>query len=449
MKCIQCDTDNNLKDRTEHGGCCSTCNHRFAFEPTTMKPVKITDPMFKKAIEGVSAQQTLSFTPKQLSYQLDRRLRRSASMGNWGCLVFYLFMNIWFPGFVGGFLTLLLTSILPLRLKLPGLFFIVAASLVLQGLTIWWLASQSTSRQSDQRGRRWGARNLRRIGVLVLVVGIFASLFIAPSFILFVAAVCLGMGALYLGNRQLAGPPISQEFLFTRNDFLGWLNRWQEVNGAVVKLLPAPRSQAGNATVNPDVTAYSFDRLVVCDSAEIAQMLIANNFHFENNCAVLSITGYPQDIFATTMEMLHRNPALKVYGVHDCSPKGIGLIQQLQNSDRWFKGSNVVLIDVGLTPRQVMSAPGLFIQTSTESMQAAQQLSPAQLGNLTPAEVQWLTAGNYVELESFTPQRLIQVLNRSIAGSRDLFSDNDTYSSGYITSDSSSGYISSDSSSFG
>ncbi len=46
---------------------------------------------------------------------------------------------------------------------------------------------------------------------------------------------------------------------------------------------------------------------------EIAQLLIANNFDFENNYAVLSITGYPENIFSTVMEILRRNPDLKIY----------------------------------------------------------------------------------------------------------------------------------------
>jgi hypothetical protein len=430
MKCIQCETDNTLKDRTDSGGCCKSCNHRFAFEPTTMKPLKVTDPLFKKTIDDLSANNTLFFTPKQLSYALDKRLRRSPAISGAGCLSIpiYIFTNLWFTFMIGGFLsTSFLRAIASATgIRLPIGFFFVAANFILQALVIWWLVSRSTSKKLDGRSRRSSARNLRKIGFLILCLGLPASLFIAPSFILFVAAVGLGMGAIYLGNRQLAQPPVSQEFLFERRDFQGWLSRWQEVNG-VVKLLSAPREPAGNVTVNPDVTAYSFDRLVVCDSTEIAQMLIANNFHFENNCAVLSITGYPQDIFAVTMTMLRRNPALKVYALHDCSPKGVRLMQQLQTSDRWFKDSQLIMIDVGLTPRQVMSAYGLFVQTSAASAQAAQQVPPTQWAGLSAAEVQWLAAGNYVELESFTPRRLIQVLNRGIAGSRDLLTENDDY----------------------
>jgi DNA-directed RNA polymerase subunit RPC12/RpoP len=75
MKCINCQTDNNLKDRTANRGRCMRCNHQFAFEPTAMTGVKITDPMFAKAIADISVNDTLFFTPKQLFYLLDKRSR--------------------------------------------------------------------------------------------------------------------------------------------------------------------------------------------------------------------------------------------------------------------------------------------------------------------------------------------------------------------------------------
>ena len=123
----------------------------------------------------------------------------------------------------------------------------------------------------------------------------------------------------------------------------------------IAKSISYPHTQFHFASVtNSNIAllkAYSFDRLVVCDSANIAQLLIANNFHFENNCAILSITGYPQSIFNTTMEMLRRNPDLKVYAIHDCSPKGVSLINHLRTSERWFLNSNVTIIDIGILPR--------------------------------------------------------------------------------------------------
>lgn len=81
------------------------------------------------------------------------------------------------------------------------------------------------------------------------------------------------------------------------------------------------------------MTAYTFNRLVVCDNSSVTQLLIANNFHFENNCAIVSITGYPQRIVSTIMQMLRRNPDLKVYTVDDYSPKGISLAHHLRSSE--------------------------------------------------------------------------------------------------------------------
>jgi hypothetical protein len=66
-------------------------------------------------------------------------------------------------------------------------------------------------------------------------------------------------------------------------------------------------------------------------------------------------------------------------------------------------------------------------------------LAPEIRQNLTAAELEWLDAGNYVELESFTPQKLIQILNRGIASSREL--DTTTDAGGMIWIDNSGGSV--------
>jgi hypothetical protein len=391
-----------------------------------MTTVKVTDPMFKKTLDELSANNTLFFTEKQLTYFLDKRLRRSSMVTGIGGGCLYLFMNVWFTGFFGGFGIAVIPMAMGIGIKLPALFSFVAANFVWQGITIWGLYKNSISTRLDHRQRKSNAQNLRKIGLLVLLLGTPISVVIAPSFILFIAAVVMGMGAIYLGNQSL-GTNIIQEVLVQPDRIQGWLKRWQEVNGTVFRLLAPPTKKMGTTAVNPDVTAYSFDRLVVCQTAEVAQMLIANNFHFENNCAILSIGGYPEDIFDVTMQMLRRNADLKVYLLHDCSPQGMRMLHQLKTSDRWFKDSNVAIIDVGLTPNQVMTAKHLFIRTSTNSAYTAKQIPPSEWTGLSVEEVSWLTAGNYVELESFTPQQLIQVLNRGIAGTLNIVGESDSY----------------------
>lgn len=413
MKCIQCGTDNTLKDRTSNNGRCKTCRQPFAFEPTSVTHVKITDPLFAKVITDLSAENTLFFTPKQFFYALDRRLRGKGTLSVPGCLMLYLF--------AAGVLTAMVGSGLAQGTKNAGLLWVPA--LIVTVLVIVILYGAAVSDKANYRSRKNSAQMLRIVGGLVLLVGLIAGI-ITESFWLVGVGILLGLVAFLLGNRQMRRVASPQLFLFSLNQFQDWLKRWQLIHDPIEKLLPAPREEQSPAPVNPDVTAYSFDRLVVCDSANIAQLLIANNFHFENNCAILSITGYPQSIFEITMQMLRRNPNLEVYVLHDCSPRGVGLAHRIRTSPQWFQDTNVVIIDVGLLPRQILAAKqGIFIQSSPESAQAAQQLATEVLAELSPQEVEWLKAGNFVELESFTPQKLIQVLNRGIAGSRSLDSD--------------------------
>ncbi|MBR8827739.1 MAG: MFS transporter permease [Gomphosphaeria aponina SAG 52.96 = DSM 107014] len=231
-----------------------------------------------------------------------------------------------------------------------------------------------------------------------------------------------------------------QTLLVGRSEVEAWLNRWTEINGNINKILPSPRSEnRGNGEINAEITAYSFDRVVVTDSAAIAQFLIANNFHFENNCAVLSITGYPENIFNTVLEMLRRNPELKVYAIHDASPRGVALVNYLRTNPNWFSASTATIYDLGLIPRQVIKNPKLFMGNSQESAQEGRRLGPEIRSSLSAEEVTWLESGNFVELESFSPRKLLQIITQGIALSRSSidseavtnlnYDDGDTYSS--------------------
>ena len=59
MKCVNCGTDNKLRDRKESNGRCKQCHHQFTFEPTDMGAFKITDAMFSKTLADISVNYTL------------------------------------------------------------------------------------------------------------------------------------------------------------------------------------------------------------------------------------------------------------------------------------------------------------------------------------------------------------------------------------------------------
>jgi len=383
-----------------------------------MTGVKITDPMFAKAIADISVNDTLFFTPKQLFYLLDKRSRsRPKFYEGLSTVTGYLIVNIVFGIFFLFFL-------IPFYIIFSGVSIYIWVMFVINSLLLLKTFTASRSSQYRYKKRQEFAKNFQTLGVIVGIFGIIFSL-LSSSFPLFLASFAIGLLSIYLGARKIDKKLANREkFIIDLNQFQGWLNTWTEINSMTTKLLPPPRALNANTAVSPDVSAYSFDRLVVCDRPEIAQFLIANNFHFENNCAVLSITGYPQNIFDTTMEMLRRNPDLKVYALHDCTPRGIGLVDHLRTSPNWFSDSSAIIIDLGLLPRQIIAAgDNIFVLSSESSARDAVQLPPAIRQDLSAEELEWLDLGNYVELESFSAQRLIQILNRGIAGSLYLGSD--------------------------
>jgi hypothetical protein len=378
MKCINCGTDNNARDRRANSGRCKQCQHRFVFESTTINDVKITDPMFAKAIADISVNDTLFFTSQQLYYFFGNRFKQ----------------------------------------KIPRVFY-----------------TTSTSETVDRppNGIFWVV-----FGCLIIVLGFICSILLNSTlsiYVLFFASV-YGINFINDGLPKVRTiyqqhahetPNKAQTFRIDFYQCQSCINQWKAIN-PIAKMLPPPRDTNENVAISPDISAYSFDRVVVCDCPEIAQFLIANNFHFENNCAVLSITGYPQSIFHTTMEMLRRNPDLKVYALHDCSPGGIGLVNHLRTSPYWFQNSSAIIIDIGLLPRQIMAARNsMLVLNYQEYARDAVELSPEIRQNLSAEELDWLDAGNYVELESFNPQRLIQLLSIKIASSRDLGRDGNNF----------------------
>jgi hypothetical protein len=414
MKCINCSTDNNLKDRTANMGSCKSCNHPFAFEPTAMPTdTKLTDPFFAKLITDLSANNTLFFTPRQLYYLLDKRLRsrfgRTDIANNPGATIgCSFFLVIFFTIWINGFFRLPFTLVIPILVSL------------FTAICVWTIAHSAISPKLNRRIRQQSIRTLKIVAGVILLVGLPISIiFKTPVGI--ISSIALGLGTIWLSrDRKHKQSQVFDKFLVKSSEFDTWLTKWNSINNSPAKILAPPQISNLPAAPNPEVTAYSFDRVVVCDTPEIAQLLISNNFHFENNCAILTIDGYPQSIFDMTMEMLARNPELKVYALHNCSPQGLQMIRRLRAEEIWFPNPEIPIIDVGILPRQIMENSDVMTPQSTESAAVARQLAPDLRNSLNPVELEWLDAGCYLELESFPPQKLIQILQRAINESREL-----------------------------
>ncbi|RUT01750.1 hypothetical protein DSM106972_063730 [Dulcicalothrix desertica PCC 7102] len=414
MKCIQCGTDNKLKERYENQGKCKNCGHEFAFELRTATPYylsKVTDTFFQNLIIGISVNNTLNFTSKQLFYFLHRKLKPKN----------YLFkskgLDITSYIVINALITFTLGNALYEDYKSPIVYFIIAGAVGLLNIGLT-LINSSPMNLTDQELQK-NSRVLYTLGVIIIGTGVLGSLVAWEYWE--IISLLVGVIAIYSGkvvkNRK---SELVEKLAISEARFLELLNRWESINSKIPRRLAPAQEYNIPTQVNFDVTAYSFDRLVVCDSADIAQFLIANNFHFENNCAILSITGYPQSIFDTTMQMLRRNPELKVYALHNCTSEGLCVVHRLSTSPDWFKDTNVTIIDIGITPRQVLANKNnLLVEKSSLTVDEV-QLPNEIRSTLTLQELQWLQAGNFVNLESFKPQQLIQIIQRRISNSSNL-----------------------------
>jgi hypothetical protein len=156
-----------------------------------------------------------------------------------------------------------------------------------------------------------------------------------------------------------------------------------------------------------DVAAFSFDRAVVTDRWETAQMLVANRFHFEHNCAVLSRDGYPDGIADTVKEMLRRNPRLTVFALHDASPGGCLLPLTLREPE-WFPDPSIRIVDLGLRPAMVQ-------RLRMPALAGPSGALPPRLGEVLPPEdVAWLARGHVGELAALRPAQVLRAAYQGI-----------------------------------
>ncbi len=431
MKCVNCGTDNNLQERTANGGRCKNCHHHFAFDPQAGS--KFTDVFFKRSLEAISSENTLFFTRKQFSYALGKRLKANSARGLvehlfvfFSSIVVLPFFLLFIPRMIGGILNSIL-GLVNIQISVSESVYWICV-LVLAAITFLLLflanISDITSENVSSKDRKNSALTVQMLGFLSIIGSVVsAQNYDGPNeikFFIFLIGLGVGLFLIYFAWRQInRSYYIPQRLdLPAPEEVNNWLERWTNINGSVKKLLLSPKEESINIEVSSDINAYSFDRLLVCETAELAQFLIANNFHFEHNCAVLSITGYPQSIFNTVMEMLRRNSDLKVYAFHNASPRGVGLINHLRTSNNWFANSDAIIYDLGLFPRHIFSSKNMWILNSSESAASAKEMPAAVRQGLSVDEIAWLEMGNYVELESFSPQRLLRVASRGVANSQ-------------------------------
>jgi len=182
-----------------------------------------------------------------------------------------------------------------------------------------------------------------------------------------------------------------------------YTDRWGTPPGLLTTTEPPQFRPVGDA---PDLTDYGVPRLLICQNAEIAGMLLANLFHIETSCAVLNLaaaTPLPDALRA----MLLRTPTAGVYLLHDAGAEGVALANQVRA--HLELPDTIALISIGLRPAHALRLH-LFATRTPASMVAVHDWPAA----LTPHERTWLHAGWCAEVAAVKPARLLLALRRIV-----------------------------------
>ena len=215
------------------------------------------------------------------------------------------------------------------------------------------------------------------------------------------------------------GPPMSFNTFLYR-----YLNRWIHVHGEITGLVDANEQTKMATPVLPELLNYSFDRCLIVDNADIAAMLVGNRFHFENNCAILSLDClYPnKERRDAVMLMLDKNPDLTVAYLHDASAAAFSAKDTLRSAN-WFGDRRIWVADIGMTPRQAWKQKLFVEQTAPVGATAT----------LPKDEFDWLNQGYYCSLSCLRPAQLLKVAYMGLTeASRMTHSDAFDDTSGYF-----------------
>ena len=190
--------------------------------------------------------------------------------------------------------------------------------------------------------------------------------------------------------------------------FADMLSRWIAVHGPPAGRLPtnafaeAPRDEG----VARELRDYGFETLVICGTDGIADFLLANGFHADHKCPVLSVSRYPPAVHERLIDGLRDRPPRAVIVIHDADWNGCALPTRVATDPRWFGGVEVNIVDAGLGPGSGRRFRGLWLERSARGVLHTR---------VSADDARWLNTYR-LELEAARPRALLSMLARIVRG---------------------------------
>ncbi|HRD64560.1 MAG TPA: hypothetical protein PKY50_00220 [Candidatus Competibacter sp.] len=165
------------------------------------------------------------------------------------------------------------------------------------------------------------------------------------------------------------------------------------------------RQQTASAD-NLEDPQYAPERILVVECDDLVDMLIRNRFHLSYKTAVVSRSGYPEQVFAACREFLRNHPNTPVQVLHDASTSGFNLTAQLAADPKWAFARER-LTDLGISRAALDGDSSLpWLPPDNSWRGGAFGSNPAKM----------LRAGYRVPVDHIEPKPLLNLLGAAVVG---------------------------------
>ncbi len=156
---------------------------------------------------------------------------------------------------------------------------------------------------------------------------------------------------------------------------------------------------------------YAPERILVVERDELVDLLVRNRFHLTAKAAVVSRTGYPEQVFAACQEFLRNHPQTPVQVVHDASLQGFALTAKLAADPQW-RFASPRLVDLGISRTTLNSDSRLpWLPANPSRRDGVFGGNPAKR----------LQAGYQVPIDHIGPKPMINALGAAVIAGTLLF----------------------------
>ncbi|MCB1158108.1 MAG: hypothetical protein H7A25_00835 [Leptospiraceae bacterium] len=94
------------------------------------------------------------------------------------------------------------------------------------------------------------------------------------------------------------------------------------------------------------------ERILIVEHDDFTDVLLLNNFYFDEKCLVLSENKYPNRIFQAYQEFIEKHPDIPIHIMHDASERGFKMEERLRSDSSW-KLSGKTILDMGIKKEDV------------------------------------------------------------------------------------------------